>query len=130
MGRFDEAIAAIETCRRQMSGAPLSVYPLAFALMGAGREDDAKRLARELTDASRAQYVKPWFLAMVHVAIGQIDTAFEYFEQSFAERDGWTIWFGTDPKLRALHRHPRFMALLRSMSPTMADKIALSVHSS
>jgi hypothetical protein len=36
------------------------------------------------------------------------------------------LWFGTEPKLRVLHRDPRFDALLRQMSPAMADRIASS----
>ena len=126
LGRYVEATRALETGAALMGEAAFASYALCFALMGAGRTDDARRLARDLVELSRSSYVKTWFLAMVHVAIGDLDTAFQYFEQSFAERDTWTIWFGTDPKLRPLHGDPRFIALLRTMSPEMADKIASS----
>ncbi len=127
LGRFDEAIDALEVGARLMGGGSLSVYPLCFALMGAGRADEARRLAHDLVETSRTTHVKPWFLAMAHVAIGEIDTAFTYFDQGFAERDTWTIWFGTEPRLRTLHRDPRYLSLLRPMSPEMADKIGASV---
>jgi DNA-binding transcriptional LysR family regulator len=92
--------------------------------MGAGRANEARRLVHDLVETSRTTHVKPWFLAMAHVAIGEIDTAFTYFERCFAERDTWTIWFGTEPRLRPLHRDPRYLALLRRMSPEMAETIA------
>jgi hypothetical protein len=85
-------------------------------------------VATDLRDRSRTTYVKPWFLAMVHATIGDLDAAFRYFEQSFAEGDAWTIWFGTEPKLRSIHGDPRFMALLRRMNPEMADRLSRQRH--
>lgn len=123
MGRYQEAVAAMEICQALMPGSVLPVYPLCFALQGLGRIEDARELAKELVEFNKTTLVKPWFLAMVHVAIGDVDAALEYFAQSFVERDAWTIWSATDLKLRALHKDPRFVALLRQMSPQLAEKI-------
>lgn len=127
LGRYDEAIEAFTTGSTLMRGAPVSVYRLPFALMGAGREAEARQVVRDLSAAAQTTFVKPFFLAMAHVAVGEVDAAFDLFEQSFAERDSWVLWFGTEPRLRQLHRHPRFLSLLRRMSPAMADRVAASL---
>ena len=59
-------------------------------------------------------YVKPYFMAMAHVALEEYDAAFELFEQAFAERDPWITWFGTEPKLDILRSDARFIKLFRS----------------
>ena len=46
-------------------------------------------------------YVKPYFLAMSYVALGNHDAAFEFLEMAFAERDNWLMWFGTETRFTA-----------------------------
>ncbi len=123
LGRFGEAAEAMTRCVKLMPGAALAVYPLCFALQGAGRIEEVREAVRQLEDAARHGYVKPWFLGMAYTAAGNFDRAFECFEQSFADRDAWTIWFWTEPKLRVLHRDPRYARLLRQMSPELAEKV-------
>jgi hypothetical protein len=93
-----------------------------------GRREEAGRRAGDLVETSQHTYVNPWFLAMAHVAIGEIDTAFQYFRLAFDERNSHALWFGTDPKLRVLHHDPRYLALLREMNPEMADSIVRSLQ--
>jgi hypothetical protein len=51
---------------------------------------------------------------MCHIALGEIDEAFVYFEKAFDEHSPWVIWFATEPKLKLIHDDPRFLELLRS----------------
>jgi TolB-like protein/Flp pilus assembly protein TadD len=67
-------------------------------------------------------YVKPYFLAMAHVAVGETDAAFEYFEQSFREYEPWLLWFGTEPMLKSLHDDPRFVRFLERMNNPIAER--------
>jgi tetratricopeptide (TPR) repeat protein len=126
LGRHDEAVRAFETCAALMGTDSLCAHGLCFALVGMGRMEEARRRAGDLLQRSQQTYVNPWFLAMAHVAIGEVDTAFQYFRQAFDERNSHALWFGTDPNLRALHRDPRYLALLREMNPEMAETIVRS----
>ena len=111
LGRHADAISDLETGISLMGTDTLCTYALCFALVGAGRADEARRRVEDFVQRSHTTWVNPWFLAMAHVAIGELDIAFRYFEQCFAEHITWTIWFSTEPKLRGLHRDPRFLAL-------------------
>ena len=124
LGRAPEAVRELERCAELMGPTALVKYPLCFALDRAGNRERARRIVEEMLEAARQRYVKPWFLGMAHVAIDEIDAAFEYFEQSFAERDAWVIWFATEPKLERIHRDPRFVRLLRLMKNPLAERFA------
>lgn len=126
LGRFDEAIESMQRCLTLMPGAALAVYPLCFALQRAGRSEEARQAVRQLAESASAGYVKPWFLGMAYTAIGDLDRAIGCFEQAFAGRDAWAIWFGTEPKLRVLHRDPRYLRLLHMMSSELAEKLEKS----
>ncbi|MEO6391433.1 MAG: hypothetical protein ABIP75_06245, partial [Pyrinomonadaceae bacterium] len=66
------------------------------------------------------QYVKPYFLAMCQVALGELDTAFIYFEQALAEFDPFYNWFATEPKLDHLRSDPRFIRIFRGTKNPLA----------
>lgn len=126
LGRFDDALDALHTADTLFGGGWLSSYVRGFALAGAGRLDEARTLARELVEASHTSYVKMWFLAAVHTAIGDLGTAFGYFERSLADRETWTMWFGVEPRLEKLRGDHRYLLLLRRMVPDLADRVASS----
>ena len=120
MGRAREAVTALEKSIRLMPDSTLPQYALCFALVAAGREAEAREVLNELKKAAEKGYVKPYFLAMAHVALDERDAAFELFERAFAERDHWLVWFGTEPKLDPLRRDPRFNKLFRQMKNPLA----------
>jgi TolB-like protein len=97
-----------------MPDSALPKYSLCFALVADGRRAEAREVLREMKELATRTYVKPYFLAMGHVALEEYDEAFKYFEQMFAERDPWITWFGTEPKLDVLRKDPRFIKLFRS----------------
>ncbi|MEO6390268.1 MAG: protein kinase, partial [Pyrinomonadaceae bacterium] len=111
-GRTAEAIAALRKCAEMMPSA-MADYLLCFALRDAGEIDEARKVRDKLIQRTETEYVMPFFRAMAHVAVGEIDQAFEWFEKSLANRDEWMIWFGTDPKLDPIRTDPRYLELLR-----------------
>jgi len=119
--------AALEAAIRgvELAGpTPLPIYQLCFAYAANGKKEEAHRALEDLIALnSNGGYVPPYFLAMSHVAVGEIDTAFEYFEKAVAELSPWTIWFGTEPKLDAIRQDSRYIKLLRATGNPIADKI-------
>jgi serine/threonine-protein kinase len=85
-------------------------------LASLNRHEEARAVLDEVKTLASSGYIKPFFLAMAHVAVGDRDRAFEFFEQSFDEDDPWMIWFGTDPMLESLHEDARFVRLLEKMN--------------
>ena len=114
VGRVEEAVVNAQKSAAMTPDSALPKYSLCFALVAAGRREEAQAVLREMKELAAKNYVKPYFLAMAHVALEEYDAAFEYFERAFAERDPWITWFGTEPKLDVLRNDARFIKLFRS----------------
>lgn len=118
--------AALDAAKRgmELSGpTPLPIYNLCFAYAADGKMGDARRLLGELEAMESSGYVPPYFMALSHLAVGDVDLAFEYLETARAEFSPWMIWLGTDPKLDALRHDSRYIELLRATGNPIADKI-------
>ena len=111
-GRKDEAIKeltnAVELSNRNTYVTALLGYVLALA----GRQSDARAIIEELRSASKARYVSPFHLALVHARLGEFDRAFELLEQANSERVFSMLLVKVDPRLDHLRNDPRFQTLL------------------
>ena len=122
MKRFDEALLHFQKFDALTPGSALPKYQLCFALESFNRREEARAVLDEMKSLAATGYVKPFFLAMAHVAVGEIDRAFDYFEQSFSEDEPWMIWFGTDPMLERMHHDARFVRLLEKMNNPIVER--------
>lgn len=64
--------------------------------------------------AELGQYRPPLSWARYALGAGDPETAMEFLEQAYAERQLPLLWLAVDPKYAPLHGHPRFAALLQS----------------
>ncbi len=110
---YEEAIAEGERAVRFSGGSPMMRAALAQTLGRAGRTNEATQILDELTNLSKEKYVAPYFLAGIHIGLGQDDRAIECLEKAYAERSHWLIYLHIDPGMDALRYHPRFKDLLR-----------------
>lgn len=120
IGEADKAVALLQDAVKLMGGSPLPKYELCFALVAAGRRAEAEELRDEMLSAAATTYVKEYYLAMAHVALGDHEKALDHLEKAAAERDPWLVWFGTEPKLDPLRKDPRFIELFQSTNNPLA----------
>jgi len=119
VGETERALAELrEAARLAPAAMPLSY--LCFALGAAGLRDQAERVRAEMIATAKNNYVKEYFLALAHVALGDHEEALTCLEKAAAERDPWHVWFGTEAKLDPLRQHPRFIKLFRSTNNPLA----------
>jgi serine/threonine protein kinase/tetratricopeptide (TPR) repeat protein len=120
VGEADKAVVALQESVRLMPGSPLPQCLLCFGLVAVGRRGEAETVRDEMVNAATTGYVKEYFLAMAHLALGDHAEALEYLEKAAVERDPWLVWFGTEPKLDPLREEPRFIELFRSTNNPLA----------
>jgi eukaryotic-like serine/threonine-protein kinase len=113
MGRAEEAIEYCRQAVEMMPESALTIYVLCFALNASGRREEAREYLTRVENTAAKAYVKPYFLAMTYLALGEIDAAFEHFRTAFAEKDMWLVWFGTEPKLDSIRSDARYLELFR-----------------
>jgi eukaryotic-like serine/threonine-protein kinase len=114
-GAFDAAIAEYRKAQ-ELKADPFILVLLAHAYAGAGKNEEAKNLLRELKEIAKHKYVDAYGFAIVHLAMGQKDEAMHWLEKSYADHAGADIaLIRFDPLLAPLRSEPRFA--------TLADKI-------
>jgi eukaryotic-like serine/threonine-protein kinase len=112
-GRYDEALVEMEKAR-ELARTPDLVAAVGYAHGRAGHRREALAALTELNGliASRARYVSPYALALVHTGLGNRDDAFRYLEQAIDARHPAAAFLAVEPDLDPLRSDPRFAALL------------------
>jgi tetratricopeptide (TPR) repeat protein len=101
-------------CYEKLSGgSPMMRAALAQTFGTAGRTKEAFQMLEDLTNPAKQKYAAPYFLAGIHIGLGENDRAMEYLEKSYEEHSHWLIYLHIDPSMDHLRDNPRFQALLR-----------------
>ncbi|MGE5688735.1 MAG: tetratricopeptide repeat protein, partial [Gemmatimonadota bacterium] len=111
-GRPDEAIALLEPIS---AGSLNRRSSLGHAYGIAGRVVQARSVLDTLHARAARSYVPAYNFAIVHVALGENDSALRYLERAYDERSTVLAYLRIDPRLAPLRDDPRFVALVGRM---------------
>ena len=89
------------------------LWALAIIHDAKGQVAESDAVLRELTDKYATDTAHQ--VAEAHAARGDVDSAFEWLERAYAQRDGGLMDVKTSPYLHSLHGDPRWGAFLRKM---------------
>jgi TolB-like protein/Tfp pilus assembly protein PilF len=108
-GRGEEALA--EALREPEEWGRLFASAIIQHAAGRGAESDKAlhELARKYGGEAAYQ------VAQTHAVRGEADSAFEWLERAYDQRDAGIFWTGVDPFLRSLHADPRWAPFLRKL---------------
>jgi TolB-like protein/DNA-binding winged helix-turn-helix (wHTH) protein/tetratricopeptide (TPR) repeat protein len=90
---------------------PPTLTNLAMACAAAGKNDEARLLLREAS-SSRQGYVSPYRVAIVYVNLGEKDTAFQWLDKAYRQRDPTLGELKVDPMLDPIRSDRRYAELL------------------
>ena len=119
MGRFDEAVEALERSREVSRGEMSIEAALAVAYGKANRPGDARNILDALLERRRESYFSAYSIGLVHLALGEDDPAFTWFETAFEERTPSLPSLRWTPRQWGFERladDPRYHDLLRRMN--------------
>ena len=88
---------------------------LGRAYARAGKAKEARATLARLAQASREQYVSAYYIALVHVALGDLETGLDWLERAYDEQSAWIGYMKVDPRLDPVRVQPRFQRLLRRL---------------
>ena len=112
-GMFAEAIAESRK-EYELSGGnviPFGVYALAKS----GKRDEARAALKELLKLSATKYVSPYNVALIYNALDERDSALDWLEKGYEQRDPKMTFLKVEPKWNNLRSDPRFISLLKRM---------------
>ena len=111
-GMLAEAVAAFE---KAVALSGRSLFPLAelgSAYARSGRKEETESVLDELKERFNKAYVSAW----VYAGLGENDSAFEWLEKAYEERDSSIVYLKVDPQLTRLRSDRRFADLLRRIN--------------
>lgn len=120
VGEVEKSVDAIREGARLLGGSALPLSILCYALVAADKRDEAEAIRSNLVKLAQQTYIKEYFLATAHLALGYREEALAAIERAAAERDPWLVWMGTETKLDSLRHEPRFIEAFRSTNNPMA----------
>ena len=124
MGEHEKALGFSRRAVELAPDSPLPIYNLCFSLAANGLTDEANQVVATLAEQAKETYIPPYFIGMSHLAVGNIDKAFELLEAARDENSAWVLWYGSEPKLDKLRDDPRYIELLRSTDNPMTAMFA------
>lgn len=116
-GKFYEGVGRMKDAmgeyRRAVELSPNAAYQaaLAHAYAVTGERDQAVNLLHQLQSRPKRDYVSPYELAPVFVALGDKGHALDLLEEAYRERDSRMPFLLVDSWMMPLHSEPRFQAL-------------------
>ena len=115
LGARDQAIAEFEEAVRVLGRNIASIGYLGHACAAAGRTEEAKKLLEELMDLRAQRYVSPFDVGMIHLGLGDRESALSWLERAYAERDHQMVFLQVDPRLDPLRSSAGFARLIERM---------------
>jgi len=112
---FEKAIVLLEKAVMLSDGAPVYLAALGHSYALAGKRDEALKILEQLQNPFRPMPASSFHIALVHVGLGNDDSAFQLLEDAFRERAFHFIYLNADPKFDRLRSDPRFDDLLHMM---------------
>jgi TolB-like protein/Tfp pilus assembly protein PilF len=113
--RHDEAIEAGRDAVRMSGNGPWSLCSMGWILARAGQVDEARKIDAELEARAQEEFITPFRRSTIHIALGDLDRAFELLEEAIEVRDPQTVLVNVWPAFGPIRDDPRLQALMRRM---------------
>lgn len=109
---YGQAIAELNTAISTWGRSTMLVSELAYDYAASGRKAEARKLLDELQRRSANEFIDPYPIAWIYVALGDNDKALQSLERAYEVRSAWMPWIKLEPKFDALRTEPRFRSML------------------
>jgi len=116
-GDWSEALVAAERGLELSNGQSIAAYGLAItaASLGGHDLDRARELLAELEVRAEREYVSPFWVAVAHAGLGEVDRAFEDLARAVHDHDPNLLFLSATPRQIGWQADPRYAAVLRQI---------------
>jgi TolB-like protein/DNA-binding winged helix-turn-helix (wHTH) protein/Tfp pilus assembly protein PilF len=112
-GEHAKAVEVLRTADRVVGGAPPTMAALGFASALVGRTAEARALLDGLLAASKEHYIPSYYIAGIHLGLGERERAFEWLDRACTEHCSLLGTLKVDPVFDPIRGDQRFASLLR-----------------
>ncbi len=114
--KYEEAIAAFRKAINLSGTTTTFISYLGYAHARLGKHREARQMLAQFESQSKRQYISSYFVAMIHLGLGDLDRAFEWLEKAYEERSGFLAFIKVEPMLDAARGNARFEELVKKMN--------------
>jgi serine/threonine-protein kinase len=114
-GMLDVAIVEGEKALQLGMRAENAIGELGCLYGRAGKKDKALEFLSELEARSKVGYASSFWIAIIHMGLGEIDETFRWLDKAYEERDGSLLYITVPAPFDALSHDPRYKQLLQKM---------------
>jgi tetratricopeptide (TPR) repeat protein len=112
MAKYDEAIVNFRRSTEIAARGSLFLGALGHCYGASGRPELAREVLHELEEHQRERYVSAYNIMLVHLGLGDTDTALQWFERALEERSG-ALWPATlEARLDRIRADARYRELV------------------
>jgi TolB-like protein/DNA-binding winged helix-turn-helix (wHTH) protein/Tfp pilus assembly protein PilF len=113
--RYTEALQELEKTESIWGRLPSVLDERGFVYAAMGNSGEAKKILAELRRRSPKEFIDPYPVAFILVALGEKDEALKALERAYELKSAWMPWLKVEPKFQSLHSEPRFVTLLHKL---------------
>ena len=110
---YAQAIDEFNKVLNLPNGKALGLMGLSYTYALAGRRQEAEKTLNELLEFSKHRYISPGQIAILYIALGEKDKAFERLEEANRVRDLNVMRLKVERRFDPLRSDPRFDDLVR-----------------
>jgi serine/threonine-protein kinase len=110
---YSEAATAFRKALQLSDGDTNDLAALGLALAVSHQPSEARKILEQLKERSQQTYVQPMWLAVIYIALGDKDQAFDWIQKAYDDRSAWLVYLKVDPLFDNVRQDARFTDLLR-----------------
>jgi hypothetical protein len=92
---------------------PEMAAELGCAFAYAGNKTEAGKIIQQLHERSAREYVNPYVVATIYVALGDKNQTFEWLNKAIPEHTSYLAFMRMEPKFDPIRSDPRFADFMR-----------------
>jgi tetratricopeptide (TPR) repeat protein len=110
---FDAAIEEFQKAVSLSGGSPLMKAALGHAYAKSQKKHEANKILGELNELSKQQYVSPYEVATICVALGNDEEAFQLLGKAYTEHSFHLVYLNVWPQFKSVSSDSRFQGLVQ-----------------
>jgi TolB-like protein/DNA-binding winged helix-turn-helix (wHTH) protein/Tfp pilus assembly protein PilF len=114
-GMYEDAIAQFQKGLDLSGGEPAYLAALGYVYGLSGKRAEAMNVLTQLASLSKHRYVSPYDIALIHVALGEKDSAFDWLEKALTARSYELVYLRLDNRMETMRSDPRYSKLVRQI---------------
>lgn len=117
LGNYDAALGAFANAEKYSGdNSSRAAAARAYILARLGRKDEARDVLAELMSRATGRFVPPYYIALVHAGLGEVDPAFEWLERGLDAHDYVCLDLPDDRRFEVLRSDLRYESLVNRCS--------------